>query len=82
MATFTKFDSFVENLAEKVHNLGSDTLTVNVSAGVRSEISDNAIAATNAINTSMSARAEISDVSIAATSAIDTSVSVSLEVVP
>jgi hypothetical protein len=28
MATFTKFNSFVEDLAEKVHNLGSDTLTV------------------------------------------------------
>jgi hypothetical protein len=28
MATFTKFQSFVEALAEKVHNLGSDTLTV------------------------------------------------------
>lgn len=28
MATFNKFHSFVEALAEKVHNLGSDTLTV------------------------------------------------------
>jgi hypothetical protein len=28
MATFTKFNSFVEALAEKTHNLGSDTLTV------------------------------------------------------
>lgn len=28
MATFTKFNSFVEALAEKAHNLGSDTLTV------------------------------------------------------
>jgi len=28
MATFTKFHSFVEALAEKTHNLGSDTLTV------------------------------------------------------
>lgn len=28
MATFNKFNSFVENLAEKVHNLGSDTLKV------------------------------------------------------
>ena len=26
MASFTKFQCFVENLAEKVHNLGSDTL--------------------------------------------------------
>jgi hypothetical protein len=28
MATFNKFNSFVENLAEKVHNLGADTLKV------------------------------------------------------
>jgi len=28
MATFNKFDVFVENLAEKVHDLGSDTLKV------------------------------------------------------
>jgi hypothetical protein len=28
MATFTKINSFVEAVAEKVHNLGSDTLTV------------------------------------------------------
>jgi hypothetical protein len=28
MATFSKFNQFVEDLAEKVHNLGSDTLKV------------------------------------------------------
>lgn len=28
MATYTKFNCFVENVAEKVHNLGSDTLKV------------------------------------------------------
>ena len=28
MATFNKFHSFVEALSEKVHNLGTDTLTV------------------------------------------------------
>lgn len=28
MATFNKFNSFVEALSEKVHNLGADTLTV------------------------------------------------------
>jgi hypothetical protein len=28
MATYNKFLSFVENVAEKVHNLGSDTLKV------------------------------------------------------
>jgi hypothetical protein len=31
MATFNKFHSFVEALAEKTHNLGSDTLTVALS---------------------------------------------------
>lgn len=28
MATFNKINGFVEDLAEKVHNLGSDTLTI------------------------------------------------------
>lgn len=28
MATFNKFNSFVEDLAEKVHNLGSDSLKI------------------------------------------------------
>lgn len=28
MATYNKFNSFVEDLAEKVHNLGSDTIMV------------------------------------------------------
>ena len=28
MATFNDFDSFIEALCEKVHNLGSDTLTL------------------------------------------------------
>lgn len=32
MATFTKFQPFVEDLAEKVHNLGSDQLVVALSA--------------------------------------------------
>ena len=31
MATFTKYHSFVEHLAEKVHNLGSDTLKIMLS---------------------------------------------------
>lgn len=31
MATFVKFNQFVEDLAEKVHNLGSDTLKVALS---------------------------------------------------
>ncbi|CAB5171174.1 hypothetical protein UFOVP153_66, partial [uncultured Caudovirales phage] len=28
MATFNKFDSFTEAIAEKVHNLGSDVIKV------------------------------------------------------
>jgi len=32
MATYTKFQPFVEALAEKAHNLGADTLTVALSA--------------------------------------------------
>jgi hypothetical protein len=31
MSTLTKFNCFVENLAEKVHNLGSDQLTIALS---------------------------------------------------
>ena len=31
MATFNKYNAFVEHLAEKVHNLGSDTLKVMLS---------------------------------------------------
>jgi hypothetical protein len=31
MATFVKYNSFVEHLAEKVHNLGSDTLKIMLS---------------------------------------------------
>lgn len=31
MATFTKFNAFVEAIAEKVHNLGSDQITIALS---------------------------------------------------
>ncbi len=41
MATFNKFQSFVETLAEKVHNLGADTLKV--------VLSNSAPVATNAV---------------------------------
>lgn len=43
MAAFAKFDAFVENLAEKVHNLGADSLKV--------MLTNIAPAATNSIKT-------------------------------
>ncbi len=36
MAVYTKFNSFVEAMAEKVHNLGSDVLTVALTNSVPS----------------------------------------------
>ena len=41
MATYNKFNSFVEALAEKVHNLGSDTLTVALCAAANAPVAGN-----------------------------------------
>ena len=41
MATFQKFNSFVEALAEKVHNLGSDQLVVALCATANAPIASN-----------------------------------------
>lgn len=41
MATFNKFNSFVEALAEKVHNLGSDTLTIALCASANAPVATN-----------------------------------------
>lgn len=41
MATFTKFNSFVEAIAEKVHNLGSDTLKVALTATANAPVATN-----------------------------------------
>lgn len=41
MASFSKFNSFVEALAEKVHNLGSDTLTVALCATANAPVASN-----------------------------------------
>lgn len=41
MASFNKFNSFVEALAEKVHNLGSDTLTVALCAAANAPVATN-----------------------------------------
>lgn len=67
MATFNKFNSFVEALAEKTHNLGSDTLTVALTAAANAPVASNTVLAnltqisytncsTRAITTSSSAQ--------------------------
>ena len=43
MATYTKFQSFVEAVAEKVHNLGSDTLTVALTTNANAPVNTNTI---------------------------------------
>lgn len=45
MATFNKINSFVENLAEKVHNLGSDTLKVALCAAANAPVATNTVLA-------------------------------------
>lgn len=58
MATFNKFNSFVEALAEKVHNLGSDTLTVALCASANAPVASNTVLAnlTQISYTNLSAR--------------------------
>lgn len=41
MATFTKFNSFVEALSEKVHNLGSDSLVLALCASANAPVASN-----------------------------------------
>jgi len=41
MATFNKFNSFVEAIAEKVHNLGADTLTVALTTNANAPVASN-----------------------------------------
>lgn len=41
MAAFNKFNSFVEAVAEKVHNLGSDVLTVALTASANAPVASN-----------------------------------------
>lgn len=41
MASFNKFQSFVEAVAEKVHNLGADTLTIALTATANAPVNTN-----------------------------------------
>ena len=45
MATFNKFNSFTEALAEKVHNLGSDQLVVALTAAANAPVAGNTVLA-------------------------------------
>ena len=45
MATYNKFQSFVEATAEKVHNLGSDTLQVALTNAANAPVATNTILA-------------------------------------
>lgn len=49
MATFVKINDFVEDVAEKVHNLGSDTLTVALSNTAPASESSNPTADGNGV---------------------------------
>jgi len=58
MATYTKFDSFVEKLAEKVHNLGSDSLVLALSNVAPTAATDSVLAdITQIAYTNLSSRA-------------------------
>lgn len=59
MTTFNKFNSFVEALAEKVHNLGSDTLTIALCASANAPVATNTVLAnlTQVSYTNLSTRA-------------------------
>lgn len=43
MATFNKFNAFVEHVAEKVHNLGSDQLAVALCATANAPVAGNSV---------------------------------------
>lgn len=59
MASFTKFQPYVEKLAEKAHNMGSDTLTLALTASANAPVNTNAVLAdlTQISYTNCSARA-------------------------
>jgi len=45
MASFNKFQAFVVNVAEKVHNLGSDQLVVAMTAAANAPVATNSVLA-------------------------------------
>src|SRR3990167_2434724 len=59
MATFNRFNSFSEAVCEKVHNLGSDTLTVALCASGNAPVASNTVLAnlTEIAYTNLSTRA-------------------------
>jgi len=71
MAAFNKFDSFIEALAEKKHNLGSDTLTVALCASGNAPVATNTVLAdlTQIAYTNLSTRV-ITTISSAQTSGV------------
>lgn len=56
MATFVKFQPFVEALAEKAHNLGSDQLTIALSNSAPSAANDDLADITQITYTNLSSR--------------------------
>ena len=45
MANFTKFNAFVADIANKVHNLGSDQLTIALTAAANAPVATNSVLA-------------------------------------
>ena len=58
MATYNKFQAFVEHVAEKVHNLGADALTIALCAAASAPVATNSVLAdlTQIAYTNLSAR--------------------------
>lgn len=58
MATYNKFQQFVEDVSEKVHNLGADALTIALTATANAPVATNTVLAnlTQISYTNLSAR--------------------------
>lgn len=87
MASFNKFNSFVEAVAEKVHNLGSDSLVIalsntipvatntqlsNITQVSYTNLSSRAITTTSSAQTSGTYKLVLSDVTLTATGNVAT----------